>query len=69
MLRYQVPELNHTNQEIDSIFYKDPALAEMIISKRESETELRKAAEQKRQEAEIVVKEAEELQQREKSAF
>lgn len=64
MLRYQVPELN---QEIDSIFYKDPALAEMIISKRESETELRKVAEQKRQEAEIMAKEAEELQQKEKS--
>ena len=41
----------------------------MIVSKRESETELRKAAERKRQEAEIVAKEAEELQRKEKSTF
>lgn len=57
MFRHQFPELN---QEIDSAFYEDPKRAEMIITKRESETELRKAAEQKRQEAE-------ELQQKEKS--
>lgn len=57
------------NREIDSAFYENPKRAEMIVSKRESETELRKAAERKRQEAEIVAKEAEELQRKEKSTF
>lgn len=66
MFRNQFPDLN---QRIDSIFYKDPERAKMVISTLEAETELRKAAEQKRQEADVVAKEAERLQQNKKSSF
>lgn len=66
MFRHQLPELNI---KIDSIFYADPDRAALVISKLEAETELRMAAEKKRQEAEIVAKEAEELQRKEKSTY
>lgn len=66
MFRQQFPEMN---QRIDSIFYKDPERAKMIISKLEAETELRKAAELKRREAEQVGREAEKLQREDRSVF
>lgn len=66
MFRHQLPDLN---RKIDSAFYESPERAEMVISKLESETELRKAAEKKTQEAEVIAKEAEKLQQEEKSTF
>lgn len=66
MFRNQFPDLN---LRIDSIFYKDPERAKMVISTLEAETELRKAAEQKRQEADVVAMEAERLQQNKKSSF
>jgi len=54
MFRYQLPSLNQT---IDSLYYKNPEKAEQVISKLEAEIELRKAAEEKRLEAEKIARE------------
>jgi len=63
IFRQQLPELN---RRIDSLYYLDPERAAAVVSKLEAETELRKAAEMKRREAEQVAKEAAILQQKEK---
>lgn len=64
MFRQQLP---HLNQQIDSIFYENPERAQAVVSKLEAETELRKAANLKRREADQAAKEAVILQQKEKA--
>ena len=54
MFRHQLPSLNKT---IDSLYYENPEKAEQVISKLEAETELRRAAEEKRREAEKIARE------------
>lgn len=49
MFRHKFPGVN---QQIDSLYYIDPERAAKVISKLEDETELRKAADEKRMEAE-----------------
>lgn len=63
IFRQQLPELN---RRIDSLYYVDPERAVAVVSKLEAETELRKAAEMKRREAEQAAREAAILQQKEK---
>jgi hypothetical protein len=48
------------------LYYVDPERAAAVVSKLEAETELRKAAEMKRRDAEQAAKEAAILQQKEK---
>ena len=55
MFRQQLP---HLNQQIDSIFYENPERAQAVVSKLEAETELRKAANLKRREADQAAQEA-----------
>lgn len=61
MFRHHLPKVN---EYIDSIYYINPERAAEVISKLEDEVELRKAADEKRREAEQVVKKPVLLQQK-----
>lgn len=61
IFRQQLPDLN---RRIDSLYYENPERAAAVVLKLEAETELRKAAEAKRREAEEVAKEVAILQQK-----